>query len=172
LAAVDLSVRVLAKTLLHLPGQHLGLGHHRGQHGDQRRGAGRISRDHRGSGGQLLRTQRGPDFRRGSSQVALPAGLAEQRLDPGLGQLAALLGARDGGQYRQRVTIGEIGAERNQRGTFLLDLNVAREDKARALNRLARETPDCLPNFEMQCQTVRGWLGNSEAGKASVFALA
>ena len=33
LAAVDLSVRVLAKTLLHLPGQYLGLGCHRGQHG-------------------------------------------------------------------------------------------------------------------------------------------
>ena len=32
LAAVDFSVRVLAKTLFHLPGQYLGLGCHGGQH--------------------------------------------------------------------------------------------------------------------------------------------
>src|SRR5829696_5001662 len=34
LAEVDLSVRVLAKTLLHLPGQHLGLLCHRRQNHD------------------------------------------------------------------------------------------------------------------------------------------
>jgi hypothetical protein len=54
LAQVDLSVRVLAKTRLHLPGQHLGLLGHRRQHHYQRRRAGRISRHHRGSGSQLL----------------------------------------------------------------------------------------------------------------------
>jgi hypothetical protein len=35
LAAVDLSVRVLAKTLLHLPGQHLGLRRDRREDGQQ-----------------------------------------------------------------------------------------------------------------------------------------
>jgi hypothetical protein len=75
---------VLAKTLLHLPGQHLGLLDHRGQDGDQRRRARRIRGHYAWSGSQLLRAQRSADLCRSHGHVALPAGLAKQRLDPGL----------------------------------------------------------------------------------------
>ena len=120
LAAVDLNVRVLAKTLLHLPGQYLGLGDHHGQHRDQRRRARRIRGHDTGPGGQLLAAQRGPDLGRGRGDVALPTRLAEQRFDPGLGQPPSLLRRRRGGQDRQRIPISQVGAERHQRGRVVL----------------------------------------------------
>jgi hypothetical protein len=74
LAEADLSVRVLANTLLHLPSQHLGLLSQRRQDNDQRCCAGRIGRHHPGSGSQLLRGQRGPDCGCGGRHVALSTG--------------------------------------------------------------------------------------------------
>jgi hypothetical protein len=68
------SIRLLAKTLLHLPRQHLGLLSHRRQDNDQRCCAGRIRRHNAWSGSQLLRGQRGADLGRGRRDGALSSG--------------------------------------------------------------------------------------------------
>jgi hypothetical protein len=114
LAAVDLNVRVPAKTRLHLTFQHVGLAGQLGDHRKQCLRGGGVGTNHTGTGRQLLGAQPGNDVSGPGGDVALASGPPQRRADLVHAQPGALLRGGGQSQHGQRVTPGQIGTEHGQ----------------------------------------------------------